>query len=77
MDSMRELGKVLIVCGLALAVIGTFLFASEKLPFRLGHLPGAISYKGANSSFYFPVVTCILLSVVLSIVMWAVSHFRR
>jgi hypothetical protein len=76
MDSTRELGKALIACGLALAVIGTFLFASGKLPFRLGHLPGDISYKGTNSSFYFPVVTCILLSVLLSVVLWLVSYFR-
>jgi hypothetical protein len=77
MDSARELGKVLIVGGFALAVVGAFLLASGKLPFRLGHLPGDISYKGTNSSFYFPVVTCILLSVVLSLVMWLVNHFRR
>jgi hypothetical protein len=77
MDSIRDFGKVLIVCGLALALVGMFLFASGKLPFRLGHLPGDISYKGSNSSFYFPVVTCILVSVILSIVMWLVNYFRR
>jgi hypothetical protein len=77
MDSMRELGRVLIVCGLTLAVIGTVLFASGKLPFRLGHLPGDISHKGANSTLYFPIVTCILLSILLSVAMWAVNHFRR
>jgi hypothetical protein len=77
MDSMRELGKLLIVCGVALAVVGGFLLASGKLPFRLGHLPGDISYKGSNSTFYFPVVTCIVLSVILSIVIWLVNYFRR
>jgi hypothetical protein len=77
MDSTRELGKLLLVCGIGLAVVGAFLFASGKLPFRLGRLPGDIAYKGSNSSFYFPIVTCILLSVVLSLVMWAVNHFRR
>jgi hypothetical protein len=77
MDSARELGKVLILCGVALAAVGAFLLASGKLPLRLGHLPGDISYKGTNSSFHFPVVTCILLSVVLSLVMWLVNHFRR
>lgn len=77
MDSMRELGKLLIVCGIALAVVGAFLLASGKLPFRLGHLPGDISYRGSNSSFYFPVVTCVVLSVILSIAMWLVNYFRR
>jgi len=74
---MRDLGKFLVVCGVALAVVGVLLLAFGKLPFRLGRLPGDIAYKGSNSSFYFPVVTCILLSVVLSIVMWLVNYFRR
>ena len=77
MDAMRELGKLLIVCGIVLAVVGAFLLASGKLPFRLGHLPGDISYKGSNSSFYLPVVTCVVLSVILSAVMWLVNYFRR
>jgi hypothetical protein len=77
MDSTRELGKLLLVCGIGLAVAGGFLLASGKSPFRLGRIPGDIVYKGSNSSFYFPIVTCILLSVVLSLVMWAVNHFRR
>ena len=77
MDSMRELGKLLLVSGLALAVVGGFLLVSGKLPLRLGRLPGDIVYKGSNSSFYFPIVTCILLSVVLSLLMWAVNYFRR
>ena len=70
MDSARELGKLLVVCGLVLAVAGCFLAFSGRLPFRLGRLPGDISYKGQNSSFYFPITTCILLSVLLSLVMW-------
>ena len=77
MDSVRELGKLLIVCGIVLAVVGAFLLAYGKLPLRLGHLPGDISYKRSNSSFYFPVVTCIVLSVILSAVMWLVNCFRR
>jgi hypothetical protein len=77
MDSARELGKLLVVCGLVLAVAGCFLAFSGKLPFRLGRLPGDISYKGENSSFYFPIVTCILLSAALTLIMWIVNHFRR
>ena len=74
---MRELGKLLLVCAAALAVVGGFLLLSGKLPFRLGRLPGDIAYKGPNSSFYFPIVTCILLSALLSLLLWAVNHFRR
>jgi DUF2905 family protein len=77
MDSLRELGKVLVACGLALAAAGAFVWASGKLPFRLGRLPGDVVYKGSNSSFYFPVVTYILLSVILSVAIWLVNYFRR
>ena len=77
MDSLREIGKLLIVLGIALAGLGALLTFGGKLPFRLGRLPGDIVYQGRNGSFYFPVVTCILLSVVLSLLMWVVNHFRR
>jgi hypothetical protein len=77
MDSTREIGKLLVVCGLVLVLAGAFLALSGKLPFRLGRLPGDISYKGENSSFYFPIVTCILLSAALTLVMWIVNYFRR
>ncbi len=77
MDPLRETGKLLIVVGIALAGLGALLTYGRKLPFRLGRLPGDIVYQGRNGSFYFPVVTCILLSVVLSLLMWVVNHFRR
>jgi hypothetical protein len=77
MDSARDLGKLLVVCGLSLAVVGVLLLALGRLPLRLGRLPGDIAYKGPNSSFYFPVVTCILLSIVLTLIIWAVNYFRR
>jgi DUF2905 family protein len=77
MDSTREIGKLLVVCGLVLVLAGAFLALSGKLPYRLGRLPGDISYKGENSSFYFPIVTCILLSAALTLVMWIVNYFRR
>jgi DUF2905 family protein len=77
MDSVRDLGKLLVVCGLVLVIAGGFLAFSGKLPFRLGRLPGDISYTGENSSFYFPIVTCILLSAALTLVMWIVNYFRR
>jgi hypothetical protein len=77
MDAVRETGKILIVLGIAMAGVGALLAFSGKLPFRLGRLPGDIVYQGRNGSFYFPVVTCILLSAVLSLLMWVVNHFRR
>jgi Protein of unknown function (DUF2905) len=77
MDPARELGKWLILGGLILAAIGGLFLLGGKLPLRLGRLPGDIAMEGKRGSFYFPVVTCILLSVVLTLVMWLVSIFRR
>ena len=77
MDALRETGKILIVLGIVLACVGALLAFSGKLPFRLGRLPGDIVCQGRNGSFYFPVVTCVLLSVVLTLLPWVVNHFRR
>ena len=64
------IGRTLIVLGATLVVLGLLFTLGDKLPIRLGRLPGDIEIRGKNSVFYFPVVTCILLSVVLSLVMW-------
>lgn len=77
MDAFRETGKLLIVLGIVLAGVGMLLTFGGKMPFRLGRLPGDVVYQGRNGSFYFPVVTCILLSVVLTLFFWIVNHFRR
>jgi len=68
---------LLLVCVIALAVVGGFFFFGGRLPFRLGRLPGDIAYQGKNSGFYFPIVTCIVLSVALTLILWIVSLFRR
>ena len=77
MEPARELGKLLFVSGIALAVIGGFFFFGGRLPFRLGRLPGDIAYQGKNSSFYFPIVTCIVLSVAVTLILWVINLFRR
>ena len=77
MDPLRELGKALVIFGIVLAFAGVFLLISGKLPFRLGHLPGDLAYQGRNGSFYFPIVTSLLISVVLSLLFWIVNVFRR
>jgi hypothetical protein len=76
-EPLRDLGKSLVVIGAVLALVGLLLVAGGKLPFRLGRLPGDIAYQGKSGSFYFPVVTCLLLSVLLTLAMWIVNHFRR
>jgi hypothetical protein len=68
------MGRMLIVTGLLIAAVGLLLILRERLPFRLGRLPGDIVYRGRNGTFYFPLATCILLSVVLSL---AMSLFSR
>ena len=74
---MTELGKMLLVIGIALVIGGAFLISGAKLPFRLGRLPGDIVYKRQNGSFYFPIVTCVVISVALSVLSWIISLFRR
>lgn len=77
MEPARELGKGLLILGLVIAAVGIFLLAGPRLPFRLGRLPGDISYHGRHTDFYFPIVTCIVLSVVLTVVLWIVGSIRR
>jgi hypothetical protein len=68
------MGRMLIVAGLVIAAIGLLLVLGERMPFRLGRLPGDIVYRGRNTTLYFPLTTSILLSIVLSLVMWLVSR---
>ena len=77
---MRELGRMMIFAGVAFAAVGALVwFASRSggLPFRIGRLPGDIAYQGRHGSFYFPVVTCILVSVILTLVMWLVQWLKK
>jgi hypothetical protein len=77
MNPLRELGKLLLVVGVVLIGAGALLMFGARLPFRLGRLPGDISYQGRHSSFYFPVVTCLLVSLALTLISWLVNYFRR
>lgn len=77
MDPLRELGKLLLVAGVVLVGVGALLVFGARLPFRLGRLPGDIAYQGRHGSFYFPIVTCIVVSVALTLIFWIVNLFRR
>ena len=70
---MNELGKFLVLLGLAVAAVGLLLWSGLGKGW-LGRLPGDIHYTKGNFSFFFPVVTCILVSVVVSLILWL---FRR
>lgn len=65
-----SIGRSLIALGIVILALGLIFTLGEKLPIRFGRLPGDIVIRGKNSAFYFPLVTCLLVSVVLSFVMW-------
>lgn len=70
---MQEIGKVLVVVGIVIAIVGALMWKTGGLG-PLGRLPGDITIKGEHSTFYFPIVTCILLSLILTLLSWL---FRR
>lgn len=70
---MHDFGKIIFIIGLALALLGLVLWKTGGLG-PLGKLPGDISINRGNSSFYFPIVTCLLVSLVLTLLSWL---FRR
>jgi hypothetical protein len=69
---MAPLGKLLIICGVILIVAGVFSLFGDKLPFRLGRLPGDINWSSKTGSvrIYFPIMTMLLLSALLTLVVW-------
>jgi hypothetical protein len=77
MDPFRELGRTLLLLGAFILLAGAFFYFGGKLPFRFGRLPGDIVHKGQHTTFYFPIVTCLVLSVGLSLLFWLLSRFRR
>jgi Protein of unknown function (DUF2905) len=74
---MPDLGRTFIFLGVLLVVAGLIVLGLGRLHLPLGRLPGDLSWRGRGWSVNFPLATCILLSVILSLVMWAVNHFRR
>jgi predicted tellurium resistance membrane protein TerC len=74
---VSDLGKLLILCGAVIAVIGVVLVLAGRAHLPLGRLPGDIVYRGKNTTVYFPLVTSIIISIVLSVVLYMVSRFSR
>lgn len=73
-----DIGKLLIVLGGVLVVVGLlFVLGSRFSFFGLGHLPGDIRLKGKNSTFYFPLTTCLVLSAAITLILWLISYFTR
>ncbi len=74
---MSDLGKLLILMGAVLIVAGAVMVLAGRTNLPVGRLPGDIVYRGRHTTFYFPIVTSILLSIVLSLVLWAIAKFGR
>lgn len=74
---MSDLGKLLVLVGAVAIVAGIALMLLGRANIPLGRLPGDIVYRGKNSTFYFPLATSILVSVVLSVVLYLIGRFRR
>lgn len=74
---MPDLGRILIFFGLLLVVAGLVVLGLNRLNIPLGRLPGDINWRGRGWSVSFPIVTCLVLSVLLSFLLWVANHFRR
>ena len=58
-------------------LIGALFYIGPKLPLRLGRLPGDIVHRGQHGTFYFPLVSCLVISVAISLILWLINHPRR
>jgi Protein of unknown function (DUF2905) len=74
---VADAGKLLLLFGAILVVAGVALILLGRTNLPLGRLPGDIIYRGKNTTFYFPLATSILISVVLSLALYLVGRFRR
>jgi len=73
-----QAGKFLIIAGVVMVALGALLMVGSKVSFLgLGRLPGDIAYKGKNVTFYFPIVTSVVLSVALTLLLWLISLMTR
>ena len=74
---MVELGKTLLGLGILLAILGGVLLIASRIGLPLGKLPGDFAYRGKNFQVYFPLGTSILVSILLTVVLYLLSRFRR
>jgi hypothetical protein len=74
---MLELGRIFVMLGIALIVIGGVILLLGRTGLPIGRLPGDILYRGKHTTFYFPLATSILISVVLSVVLFLIGRMKR
>lgn len=74
---MTGLGKLLIVFGGLMVVLGIIVMLAGRANLPIGRLPGDVVFRGKHTTFYFPLVTCIVLSIVLSFLTWIIGRLSR
>ena len=74
---MAEMGRILVALGVALVVAGGIVMLLGRTGIPLGRLPGDFLYRGKNTTLYFPLASSILISIVLSIVLFLVGRMKR
>ena len=74
---MADFGKLLLVFGAVLLVLGAVLLLAGKFNLPFGRLPGDFTYRGKNTTVYFPLATSLLLSVILSLILWLFGRSRH
>ena len=72
---MQAMGKMLAMLGVVMVAVGIVLMFFDKIPF-LGKLPGDINIKRENFQFFFPITTSIILSMLISVILWIFSQFK-
>jgi ribose/xylose/arabinose/galactoside ABC-type transport system permease subunit len=76
-QSVQTLGRLLILTGALLLLAGGLVLLANRIGLPLGRLPGDVAIRGKHFAFYAPIATCLLISVLLTLLMWLVNHFRR
>jgi hypothetical protein len=74
---VTDLGKLLVVLGGIVVIVGLVLILLGRTNLPIGRLPGDIIYRGKNTTFYFPLATSIVVSVVLSVLLYVVGRIRK
>ncbi len=74
---MTDIGKAFVFLGVVLILLGAFFLVLGRSGLPIGRLPGDFLHRGRNTTFYFPLTTSIVLSVVLSLVLYVIGRFRR
>jgi len=75
MNSPAPIGKFVIISGIVLVVVGLLILYGPRIPF-VGKLPGDIDIRGEHSRFFFPITTCIVISLILTLILYLISKLR-